>query len=80
VVQIIFFVTPIMWNPELLAHRTYIADVNPFYHLVQIIRAPLLGHVPELKNYLAVLLVTAINLGLAGYVFTRFRSRISYWI
>jgi lipopolysaccharide transport system permease protein len=80
VVQIIFFVTPIMWKPELLSGRTYIADVNPFYHLVEVVRAPLLGHVPEWKNYLAVLLITAINLGLAGYVFTRFRSRISYWI
>jgi lipopolysaccharide transport system permease protein len=79
-VQIIFFITPIMWKPELLSGRTYIADVNPFYHLVEVVRAPLLGHVPELKNYLAVLLITAINLGLAGYVFTRFRWRIAYWI
>jgi lipopolysaccharide transport system permease protein len=79
-VQIIFFVTPIMWKPELLRQRAYIADVNPFYHLLEIVRAPLQGHVPELKHYLVVLLVTAINLGLAGYVFKRFRSRISYWI
>lgn len=80
VVQIIFFVTPIMWKPELLSQRIYIADVNPFYHLVEIIRAPLLGHAPHLKNYLVVLLITAFNLGLAGYVFKRFRARISYWI
>jgi lipopolysaccharide transport system permease protein len=80
VVQIIFFVTPIMWKPELLSHRAYIADLNPFYHLLEIVRAPLLGHVPSLLNYLAVLLITAINLGLAGLVFTRFRSRIAYWI
>ena len=80
VVQIIFFVTPIMWKPELLGRRAYIADLNPFYHLLEIVRAPLLGHVPSLLNYLAVLLITAINLGLAGLVFTRFRSRIAYWI
>jgi ABC-2 type transport system permease protein/lipopolysaccharide transport system permease protein len=80
VVQIIFFVTPIMWKPTLLARHAYIADLNPFYHLVEIVRAPLLGNVPSLVNYLAVLLITAINLGLAGYVFTRFRSRIAYWI
>ena len=80
VVQIIFFVTPIMWKPELLGRRAYIADLNPFYHLLEMVRAPLLGHVPSLLNYLAVLLITAINLGLAGLVFTRFRSRIAYWI
>jgi ABC-2 type transport system permease protein/lipopolysaccharide transport system permease protein len=80
VVQLIFFVTPIMWKPELLSRRAYIADINPFFHLVEIVRAPLLGQVPDLENYLAILLITAINLALVGYVFTRFRSRIAYWI
>ncbi|MBR0823513.1 ABC transporter permease [Bradyrhizobium liaoningense] len=80
VVQLIFFVTPIMWKPELLHRRVYIADINPFFHLIEIVRTPLLGNVPDLKNYLAALLITAINLGLAGLVFTRFRSRIAYWI
>jgi lipopolysaccharide transport system permease protein len=80
VVQIIFFVTPIMWKPELLTSRRYIADLNPFYHLLEIVRGPLLGHVPSVQNYVAVLLITALNLGLAGLVFARYRSRIAYWI
>jgi lipopolysaccharide transport system permease protein len=80
VVQIIFFVTPIMWKPELLQRRTYIADFNPFFHLLEIIRAPLLGTVPAPKNYLVALLVTVINFAIAGAFFTRFRSRISYWV
>jgi lipopolysaccharide transport system permease protein len=80
VVQIIFFITPIMWKPGLLSRRTYIADLNPFYHLVEIVRGPLLGHVPGFQNYLVVLLITAINFALAGFVFKRFRSRIAYWI
>lgn len=80
VVQIVFFVTPIMWKPELLQRRTYIADINPFYHLVEVIRGPLLGNVPDLKHYLAVVLITAINLAIAGAFFARFRSRISYWV
>lgn len=79
-VQIVFFVTPIMWKPSLLSQRAYIADLNPFYHLVEIVRAPLLGGVPSPSSYLAVLLITAVNLGLAGYIFMRFRSRIAYWI
>ena len=80
IVQIIFFITPIMWKPDLLLHRTYIAEFNPFYHLVEIFRAPLLGQVPSLTNYIVVLMVSAANLALAGIVFTRFRPRIAYWI
>jgi lipopolysaccharide transport system permease protein len=79
-VQIVFFVTPIMWKPELLQHRTYIANANPLYHLVEIVRGPLLGHAPQLENYIAVSIITVINAGVAAAFFVRFRSRISYWV
>jgi ABC-2 type transport system permease protein/lipopolysaccharide transport system permease protein len=79
-VQIIFFVTPIMWQPELLRGRTYIADLNPFYHMLEIVRAPLLGNPPSTRSYVAVLLITVINVGVSGAFFARFRSRISYWV
>jgi lipopolysaccharide transport system permease protein len=80
VVQIVFFVTPIMWKPELLRGRAYIADLNPFYHLLEIVRAPLLGGLPSANSYLAVLLITLINLIFVSAFFARFRSRISYWV
>jgi lipopolysaccharide transport system permease protein len=80
IVQIVFFVTPIMWKPELLRSRTYIADLNPFYHLLEIVRAPLLGDLPSAKSYVAVLLITAFNVIIVGAFFARFRSRISYWV
>src|SRR5664279_5044063 len=60
-VQIIFFLTPIMWYPELLQRRAYVADFNPFFHMVEIVRAPLLGNTPTLKAYLVVLIVTVLN-------------------
>ena len=75
-----FFVTPIMWKPELLRTRSYIAEFNPFYHLVEVVRAPLLGQMPSANTYLAVLLITLINLMVVGAFFARFRSRISYWV
>jgi lipopolysaccharide transport system permease protein len=80
VVQIVFFVTPIMWRPELLRTRAYIAEFNPFYHLLEIVRAPLLGKLPSMSSYLAVLLITLINFLVVGAFFARFRARISYWV
>jgi homopolymeric O-antigen transport system permease protein len=79
-VQIVFFVTPIMWKPELLHNRTFIADFNPLYHMLEIVRAPLLGNLPLAKTYIAVLLITLVNLVIVGAFFARFRSRISYWV
>ena len=79
-VQIAFFVTPIFWTPDLLQGRTFVLDFNPFYHLVEIVRGPLLGTVPSGENYLAVALITVVNAVVAGAFFIRFRARISYWI
>lgn len=80
IVQIIFFITPIMWKPELLQTRSYITQFNPFFHLLEIVRAPLLGITPAIENYLVVLLITVINVAVVGAFFTRFRARISYWV
>jgi lipopolysaccharide transport system permease protein len=80
VVQIVFFITPIFWKPELLKGREYITDFNPFFHLLEIVRAPLLGSMPSAKSYFAVLLITLINIVITGAFFSRFRSRISYWV
>ena len=79
-VQIVLFITPIFWKPELLKNHPYIADFNPFYHLVEIVRAPLLGNLPSQGTCLAVVVITLVNLGVTGAFFTRFRSRISYWV
>jgi ABC-2 type transport system permease protein/lipopolysaccharide transport system permease protein len=80
VVQIIFFVTPIMWKPELLHHRSYIATLNPFFQMIELIRAPLLGSVPSSKAYMAILIITLFNFVIVGAFFVRFRSRIAYWV
>lgn len=80
VVQIVFFITPIMWKPELLGDHSALMTLNPFYHICEIIRGPLLGQVPSFSNYFAVGLITVLNLLLASVFFVRFRSRISYWI
>ncbi len=80
VTQIIFFLTPIMWKPELLQSRSYIATFNPFHQLIEVVRAPLLGSVPATNTYVAVLLITALNVLVVSVFFARFRSRISYWV
>ena len=79
-VQVVFFVTPIFWKPELLKGRSYITDFNPLFHLIEVVRAPLLGHVPSRETYVAVLLITVVNLAVVSAFFCRFRSRIAYWV
>jgi ABC-2 type transport system permease protein/lipopolysaccharide transport system permease protein len=80
VVQILFFITPIMWKPELLQQRAYFAYLNPLYQMIELVRAPLLGMAPTLQAYLAVLGITLVNFIVVATFFARFRSRIAYWV
>ena len=78
--QVLFLITPIIWTPELLGERLYLAQGNPFFHLIEIVRAPLLGVAPSAHTWMVTLAVTAVNGVVAAYFFLRFRARIAYWI
>lgn len=80
VVQLAFFVTPILWKPELLHNRAYLANANPLYLFVQIIRGPIYGDIPALSTYATTIAITAVLYVIAIPLFVRFRSRIPYWI
>ena len=78
--QVIFLITPIIWTTDLLGPHRYLADLNPFYHLVEIVRAPLLGVLPSAHTVVVTLMITVANLLVTMFIFLRYRSRIAYWI
>jgi lipopolysaccharide transport system permease protein len=78
--QIVFLITPILWTPDLLGSRIYLAYGNPFFHLIEIVRGPLLGTLPSRETVWVTLLITAINLVVAVTLFARYRARIAYWL
>lgn len=79
--QIAFFVTPIIWLPEILPKKyEFISAYNPFAQFLELIRQPLLGAWPSTHAWLM-----SIGLGLVGIVVmlwlvNRTRKRIVYWL
>ena len=43
IMQIAFFLTPVIWQPEQLGIHAVLLPLNPFFALIEIVRAPLLG-------------------------------------
>lgn len=80
VVQTLFFVTPVLWRAENLGDRSAIALFNPFYHLIEIVRAPLLGGPFPVLSWTVALGFTLANLAVALWLYARFRWRIPYWL
>lgn len=82
VLQVLFYLTPVMWMPGLLPERAglFLLSLNPFYHWFETVRGPLLGHVPSTTSWLV-----CAGMVLAGWLvallfFGRHRSRIAYWL
>jgi ABC-type polysaccharide/polyol phosphate export permease len=81
VIQIAMFVTPIFWPIDQLAGtvRLLFVHLNPLYHCIEVVRAPLLGAAPTPGNYIAVAAIAALGWTATYALFGRFRERIPYW-
>lgn len=81
VMQIAFFLTPIMWNKNILPpHYFFVTALNPFAQYVELLRAPLMGTLPSEYAILMVLALTVIGALVCFYLLTRVRHRIIYWL
>lgn len=82
ILQVAFYLTPIVWLPQSLPANAsaYLLDFNPAYHLLEIVRAPLLGHPPSAMNWAASGAMAAVGWAVALLFYGRFRRRIAYWL
>lgn len=79
-VQVLFFVTPIFWSADALGRWKTLAELNPLFAAIDIVRAPLLGVAASPSSW-AVMLGMTIIVGIGTFIFfARFRSRIAFWI
>jgi len=79
-VQLTFFVTPVMFPTRALGQHEWIAKLNPFFHFLQIVRAPLLGQEVAPQSWGIALAATAVSAFLTTVLFLRYRGRIAYWV
>jgi ABC-2 type transport system permease protein len=89
-INLIFFMTPIVWHTGVLNKvtegqgsgnwRVLIAELNPLYHFVEIVRAPLIGHAQSWHHWVVVGAFTIAGWALAFVALRNYRARVSYWV
>ena len=86
-VQLMFYITPIVWTTHTLreqggevAERARLAEINPLYHYLEIIRAPMIGQDIAGYHWLIVLGCTVAGLLITTVVMRQWRFRVSYWV
>jgi ABC-2 type transport system permease protein len=79
-VQVAFFVTPVLWTVEILNDKEWVATYNPLYHMLEIVRAPILGRPIYMESWVWSFLTLVIGFISALYLMKRFRNRVPYWL
>jgi ABC-type polysaccharide/polyol phosphate export permease len=80
IVGLAFFVTPIMWKAEMLGSKSWLINLNPIYHFIQIMRAPIIGDAIDIKNWIASALITIMGYTVTFILFGKFKNRVAYWV
>lgn len=80
IMQFAIFFTPVFWPTDRFSSHRAVLDLNPFYHLLTAVRAPLMGKPVDPHSY-----VVLVGMALGGWlvtfaVFARTRRRIVHYL
>ena len=80
--QVVFYLTPVIWMPHMLPERvsTVLLDWNPIYHMVEIVRAPLLGELPGSESWIICIGMALLGWSVSLAVYGACRTKIAYWL
>ena len=81
VMQFAIFMTPVFWRPDRFSKQhQIILDVNPFYHLLEAVRAPLLGEAVASHTYIILVAMAVFGWLLTFALFAKTRRRIVHYL
>jgi lipopolysaccharide transport system permease protein len=62
------------------ADYSWITDLNPFSHMIELMRSPFLGEFPENILWVYMLVYISIAAVTALFFLGRYRHRVAYWL
>ena len=80
VLQILFFLTPVLWDPKQVPRAAAYLSVNPFYHILSVTRDPLLGQSPHLPSFAVLIVLAIVGWAAAFSYFAVVRRRLVHYL
>lgn len=80
VLQILFFVTPVLWKPDLIYLGRQYMLLDPCYPLLEVVRGPFMGTPVRPSIWMAAVLYSVLLWFVSFALFARMRSRLAYWV
>jgi len=80
IITILFLITPVLWPPpENFANSLYF-QLNPFYHLLELIRSPIINGVVPLTSWLVALGLLILNVLISIIFYSKVKNRLVLWL
>lgn len=80
IMQFAIFMTPVFWLPSVFPDRHAVLLFNPFAHMLQAVRGPLLGEAVPAITWLVLVVMALAGWALAFFLFSRTRRRIVHYL
>ncbi|MFC2950934.1 ABC transporter permease [Marinicaulis aureus] len=74
-----FFLTPIFWLPDRLNEYAVYLNFNPFFHMIEVIRGPIMGHDNLALHFGFVAAFAVIAPAIGIFVYGKLSHRLAYW-
>jgi len=78
-----FLLTPIIWDIAKFpadTRRGLLTRLNPAFHLLEVVRAPILGHWPETTSIVVVVLMALAGWLVAALMYRRYARFVPLWV
>jgi len=79
-VQILFFLSPIMWFPRLVSSDSLFLRLNPITYFLDLVRSPLLGSFPSVSSWYAATAMLILFTATSSILYLKKSSKIPLWV
>lgn len=79
-IQVAFYVTPILFDAKMLGERDWIVKYNPLTYLLNVVREPLMGTLPSAISWTVSISMAVIGWLVVLYLTGKYHKRIPYWV
>lgn len=82
VITVAFYATPVMWISDQVpgGESNLLISANPFFHLLDIVRSPLLGNSASETSWSFAVTMAALGSASVFFLYRRFQHKIAFWI
>jgi ABC-type polysaccharide/polyol phosphate export permease len=80
IMQFAIFMTPVFWMPSRFGKHQIFLDLNPFYHLLQAVRAPMLGQSVQMHSYVVLVAMALVGWLVTFTIFAHTRRRLVHYL